>query len=184
MQFIFLSFNSSVLNKLVDYEEIMFHRDVANRQRKCYNEMKKNKILLERSIIIEIDFKQKVILGNHLILFTYKKSNVDNKMSFYFSGSGPKERNSEFYDHIPKSLLGFGIYFLDTNNNIQCLHMDVVFEHAGTKAKDVIHAFKFIRQQTQFKNIEKTNYIIWTDCGPHFRYILIRKIHKLNKFID
>ncbi len=33
----------------------------------------------------------------------------------------------------------------------------------------VVRAFRYMRSQTFFKEIDKKNYIIWADCGKHFR---------------
>ena len=36
-------------------------------------------------------------------------------------------------------------------------------------AFSVIRAFRLMRNQEFFKKIDKKNYIIWSDCGKHFR---------------
>ena len=49
--------------------------------------------------------------------------------------------------------------------------MDVVFQD-NTNEQDgfsVIRGFRLIRKQEVFKKIDKKKYIIWTDCGTHFR---------------
>ncbi len=41
------------------------HRNVANIQRKAYNRQKKD--LKINELLIEMDFKQKVVIGNYLV---------------------------------------------------------------------------------------------------------------------
>ena len=36
-------------------------------------------------------------------------------------------------------------------------------------AFSVVRAFRFLRNQNFFKLIDKKHYVIWTDCGTHFR---------------
>jgi hypothetical protein len=45
------------------YTEILFHKMSANRQKKCFNDDRKNLILLEDTLVINIDWKQKVNIG-------------------------------------------------------------------------------------------------------------------------
>ena len=71
-------------------------------------------------------------------------------------------------------MLGYGIYYYDTQKKkIDCIRFDLVAD--GDKAKfstdsiSAVRAFRFLRNQSFFKEIDKPNYIIWTDCGTHFR---------------
>ena len=36
-------------------------------------------------------------------------------------------------------------------------------------AESAVRAFRVLRNQDFFKKIEKKEYIIWADCGKHFR---------------
>ena len=47
--------------------------------------------------------------------------------------------------------------------------MDVVFNHNRSQTDQTCSAFRFIRKQEIFKKIEQKKYIIWVDCGKHFR---------------
>jgi hypothetical protein len=120
--------------------------------------------LFKKNILIELDYKAKIILGN-----------------------GPRELNSEFYDAKKKSvlLLGFGIYYLDKKTDIDGItkpfinniNIDVITDYDGQKSVDVIRVFDFIMEQSIFEEIkikifgndQYQNYIIWSDCGPQLR---------------
>ena len=68
---------------------IKFHRKIAKIQRDSYKKMKNDMDLLKDSIMIELDFKQKIVIG-----------------------SSPRQVSSEYYSHIQKSLLGKLIIFI------------------------------------------------------------------------
>ena len=52
-----------IFDKINDLKEVSYHKSIANRQRKTYNEQRSNTDLLENKILIDIDYKQKIILG-------------------------------------------------------------------------------------------------------------------------
>ena len=73
---------------------IQFHRKIAKIQREAYNNMRNDLIQMNDTILIEIDFKQKIVIG-----------------------SSPRQVSSEYYKHIQKPLLGRKIfYFLPKYN--------------------------------------------------------------------
>ena len=131
-----------ILKKIFDLREIAQHKDLAKRQRDCYNSMRNNKELLKDRILIVIDFKAKIKLAE-----------------------GPRQLNNEFYEENTKEkerlLLSFGIYFLNDSNEIKCLNADLVLNDCTETSFVVINCFKFLRTQQFFKNIEKKDYIIW-----------------------
>jgi hypothetical protein len=135
----------SSLKGFDDLDIIQFHKNVAQRQREAYNKMKQDAALLKNHLFIDIDFKQKVPIG-----------------------VGPRQRSHEFFERTSRSLIGFGIYVVEAGK-IKCLNMDVVLNCSSETSFVAITAFKHIRNQDIFKNADKDKYIIWTDCGPHFR---------------
>lgn len=134
------------ISDIRDCEALEYHKSIAKRQRESYNNMKNDTLLLKNSILIELDFKQKIVIG-----------------------LGPRQCSTDYYNQVQRSFLGFGIYFVDEFENIKCLNMDVVLSNTKQDAFAVIRAFRHIRKQDCFKKIEKQKFIIWTDCGPHFR---------------
>ena len=98
---------NSIRNRLNEIQLLDYHKLIAKRQRNSYIQMKKN--LPEGSILIEIDFKQKIKIG-----------------------MSPKQINSEFYKQKLRYFLGFGIYFRK-NNNIELLNVDVISDNMKTK---------------------------------------------------
>lgn len=62
-----------------------------------------------------------------------------------------------------------GIYYLDQNDDqIDCINVDIVYD-GSQEAVNVIRCFRFLRQQSFFQEIEKKNYILWSDAGKHFK---------------
>jgi hypothetical protein len=73
-------------------------------QRESYNKDCKDFALLSKKILIEFDFKEKLIVG-----------------------IGPREIGSDFYNRKQVSLLGFGLYYADQETkDIKCIHVDLV----------------------------------------------------------
>ena len=66
--------------------------------------------------------------------------------------------------------------------------MDIVSDHLEQNALSVIQALRFIRSKDFFKKIDQDNYVIWADCGNHFRcyelmYFLFEELVCLSNFI-
>ena len=61
----------------------MEHRNIANTQRKSYNEQRKSMNILTKNILIEVDFKQKIPIG-----------------------LSPRQINKEYYEQELRTCLG------------------------------------------------------------------------------
>jgi hypothetical protein len=61
------------------------------------------------------------------------------------------------------------------NETIETVNFDYISKcYAGSQdAHAVVRAFRILRNQLFFKNIEQDDYVIWADCGTHFRNSLI-----------
>ena len=59
---------------------------------------------------------------------------------------------------------GFGIYYKDENNAIDCIFFDVVSQNSQD-AFTVVNSLKLLRKQDWFVKIDKKKYIIWADTG-------------------
>jgi len=141
----------NTLTMIEESELIDFHKEIANRQRNAYNRMRTDINFLKDNLLIEIDYKQKIILGK-----------------------SPRQRSMDFYDeNMPqRSFLGLGIYYiekLDGDETIKCLNMDLVFHHSAQTCVETIKGIEFARIQEVFRKIDKKYWTIWTDCGNHFR---------------
>ena len=68
---------------LNDYEAILFHKNIAKCQRQAYNRDRKDIELMKKSILIEIDFKQKITIG-----------------------LSPRQLSKEYYNQDARSCLG------------------------------------------------------------------------------
>ena len=75
--------------QIEDIVAIQFHRKIAKIQRDAYNKNKKDIRTLQNSLLIEVDFKQKIVIG-----------------------SSPRQVSTEYYNQIQKSFLGNYITFV------------------------------------------------------------------------
>ena len=82
---------------------------------------------------------------------------------------GPRQRNKEFYVQQYRTLFGLGIHYLDKDDDQIKIHNVDIVSQLSTDADAVVRCIRFLRNQYFFKKIEKPTYIIWVDCGPHFR---------------
>ena len=55
------------------------------------------------------------------------------------------------------------------NGKVECKNFDIISDYEGSTAQDLIRCFRFLRQLDEFKNIDQSSYIIWSDCGTQFR---------------
>ena len=142
--------------KQKNLDAIKYHYAIAERQKKFYNQLRTDSELLNDSILIDIDYKQKIFFGKN----------------------GPRQKTADFYKYNSCSLLGFGVYYCDkrfnmetrkTENFVNCSNFDLLSEDTSQKANDFINAFRYLRKNSIFKSIEKNKYIIFTDTAKNFR---------------
>lgn len=67
---------------ILDYQAILFHKKISEIQRNVYNDHKTVNFLKDK-ILIEMDFKQKIVVG-----------------------MGPRQKSYEYYNQITRSCLG------------------------------------------------------------------------------
>ena len=83
---------------------------------------------------------------------------------------GPDEISKDFYNNNTRSVLGFGIFhWNELTNQIDCLNVDILSHDFETDGLYVIRGFRLLREKDFFKKIDTDNYVIWADCGTHFR---------------
>lgn len=58
---------------------------------------------------------------------------------------------------------------MNDQNRLEVINFDVVSSNVSEKGENVVRAFRFLREQEFFKEIDKNEYIVWLDCGKHFR---------------
>ena len=176
------------IKEMENLRTLEFHRTISKNQRTSYNSYRHDVTKLDGKLLIELDFKQKIILGE-----------------------GPRQLNEEWFSKIKKQavLLGFGVYFVETKKNrrlstdsnvndnfenneykfVNCLNIDVVTDYEGMTATDLIRIFKHVMSLPEFKQIDQDNYIVWTDCGTQFRcgefiYFLMNELALQNKSVN
>ena len=71
-------------------------------------------------------------------------------------------------------LIGFGITYVQ-DESIKTINFDLITKSfkGSQDAHSVVKAFRILRNQDFFKNIDKSEYVIWADCGKHFRNSLL-----------
>ena len=52
-----------VKSEVAYYDSILFHKNIAKAQREAYNRDRTDIELLRNKILIEVDFKQKIVIG-------------------------------------------------------------------------------------------------------------------------
>ena len=57
----------------------------------------------------------------------------------------------------------------ENTNQINLINCDIISSDLSDNSASVLRGFRFLREQKFFKEIEKPNYIVWMDCGKHFR---------------
>ena len=56
-----------MLEKLELFQQIEFHNEIQKRQRDSYSQNIKDEQLLKNNLVIEMDFKAKIVLGKYNI---------------------------------------------------------------------------------------------------------------------
>ena len=74
---------TKLLPEIDSYKDVMFHKFIANSQREAYNSQRKDVEILRQHIIIEADYKQKILIG-----------------------MGPRQPNKEYYEQTLRNCLG------------------------------------------------------------------------------
>ena len=101
-----------------------------------------------------------------------KLRKVTKKLTFYYWNFYIEEQIYRFLSKF-KCLLhhfkGFGIYYVDSNDVIRCINFDLISIDLSQDANAAVRGFRILRTQEFFKEIEKKDYIVWADCGKHFR---------------
>jgi len=54
----------------------------------------------------------------------------------------PRQVSSEYRNQEQRTLIGFGIFYKDSNNNIECLNVDLVSKNQGEGGFDTVNAFR------------------------------------------
>ncbi len=54
----------------------------------------------------------------------------------------PKQVSSEYRNQEQRTLIGFGIFYKDTKDNLECLNVDLVSINKGESGFDTINAFR------------------------------------------
>ena len=107
---------NDILKRLDKVEILDWHQSIATRQRNKYNNMKEK--LPEDYIFIEIDFKQKIVIG-----------------------MSPRQIGKEYYNQQQRTVLGFGLYYRE-NGKVNCINLDIISDILDQTCYFVISAFR------------------------------------------
>ena len=93
----------------------------------------------------------------------------------------PKAKSYEYYYKKQASLLGFGIYYLDTNekDKVSIIRVNILSDNLEQDAEAVIRAFRFLRNQQFYKELEKKKINIFCDTG--FKFKILKFISQILK---
>ncbi len=136
--------NSVILQKLEFLKEIEFHKQIAKRQRDSYDNYRTDPNFLgEDTILIEADYKEKI----------------------YFGKKSPRQISTDWFNYCSCSLLGFGIYYVDSKINketgrnekfINSVNIDLISDDTSQKAIDFIDKFRYLRTWKNLNQLKKT----------------------------
>ena len=62
---------------------------------------------------------------------------------------------------------------MDTNDVIKCVNFDIIASDDCQEARAVVRGFRLLRMEPFFREIDQKEYIVWMDCGKHFRNNLL-----------
>ncbi len=65
-----------------------------------------------------------------------------NLKHFFFSGMSPRQVSGEYRNQEQRTLIGFGVFFKNSFNELECINIDILSNHLGESAFDTINAFR------------------------------------------
>lgn len=54
----------------------------------------------------------------------------------------PRQVSKEFRLQEQRTLLGFGVFYRDSENELECLNIDLISNNQGQGGFDTVHAFR------------------------------------------
>lgn len=54
----------------------------------------------------------------------------------------PRQVSSEYRNQEQRTLIGFGIFYRDTCNKLECLNIDLISNNQSEKGYDTVNAFR------------------------------------------
>jgi hypothetical protein len=161
----------SIRNKIADLKLVDFHRSIAERQRKAYNQIRLNTAALDGKILIELDHKSKISIGE-----------------------GPHQLGTEYFVGYKKVLcLGIGVFFVDKSDPekpfVNCINFDLISDNTSMGSIDTIIQFEHIMKMPAFQEVDENEWVVFTDCGRQFRcaefiYFLFNTMSKRGKLVN
>jgi hypothetical protein len=132
-------------NVLLGYEnhcKIFKHQDMMFKESISYESLLKNK----GKVIILMDFKENIKLNE-----------------------GGRTVGHDYYETSQRTYFGFICYYIDEKGVLTKMHIDIISILLDHSTTFVISAFEKLFSLPQFKEMNGTNFEIWSDTGPHFR---------------
>jgi hypothetical protein len=59
-------------------------------------------------------------------------------------GMSPRQVSSEYYNQQLRTLIGFGIFYKDDEDSLQCLNVDLVSDNQCETGFDTVNAFRYV----------------------------------------
>ncbi len=153
-------------------KQVEFHRSIAERQRKAYNQIRLNTVALDGKVLIELDHKSKISLGE-----------------------GPRQLETEYFVcYIKVTCLGIGIFYVDKSDPekpfINCVNIDVISDYTTANVSiDAIIQFEHVMKMPAFQEVDENEWVVFVDCRKQFRcaefiYFLFNTICKRGKVVN
>ena len=83
----------SLKKKIEDYQQIEFHKEIADKQRTMYNKLCNSKEFLKDNLLIDMDFKERIKIGKFfciILLNIRMKYGASVECEPWFTGSREK----------------------------------------------------------------------------------------------
>ena len=124
---------------MIKIRDLDTHRLIAQRQSAAY---KYNKINLpDNTLMIELDWKQKVLIG--MDSYTIFLKTIQYNFHLIKTGLSPRQVSGEFRLQEQRTLIGFGIFYRK-DHRIQCMNIDLVSNNQGQAGYDTVNAFRYV----------------------------------------
>ena len=121
----------------------------ADRQKKCFNDDRKNLILLEDTLVINIDWKQKINIG-----------------------LCERQPNANYRNQDLRSCFGCKLYTAILGE-VKSVFFVVISDIVEQTAENTAFLLRFIRKHPRFKELDKKHYIFYMDQAKNFKSNLI-----------
>ena len=128
-----------MLSDLIRIKAFLYHKNVAKRQRKSYNQALAN--IKDDELFFDLDWKQKVNVQNK---FSDYLCSIFIFTDVYFQliiGLTPRQVSREYYNQQQRSLIGFGLYYRE-HEKVKCINIDLISSNLKQSGNSTVCSFR------------------------------------------